>query len=165
VSQLVEGVSRGLVAARMLARLYQRGLVEPLTDLPFLVRDAPNVTELVECARQFLVDGQCERAAAVAATALRKACVPEAQAIYSEAERRMAIEAHQAIEQLEAVVIARESSALPRELTTADVYLYARLLAHEQLSKAIEATGLSDAAAYASMKRLLGAGLLATERA
>lgn len=150
-----------LFAARRVLQLYRRGVLSPRSPHGPVVGEAADVTRLVGMTRQLLSEGQFEAAAAVAAQALESAPVPEACALYREAEVRMALAVSDELLSLEGRL---EFMALPRpvppQLTADDLYVYSLLRAARSLRDALCAAAMGELAAYRSIRKLVGAGLI-----
>ena len=91
LSEILTNAPEGqLSAARRVLQLYRRGVLSPRAPKGALVGETCNVVQLMELTRTLLDEGSYEAAAAVAGQALEIAPVPEASALYRQAEARMA---------------------------------------------------------------------------
>jgi hypothetical protein len=165
VSELVGTGADGLVKARLLERLYRRGVLQARPSLPQVSR----LAEKVDRARQLLRDGDYERAASVAAEALRSAAVPEAQALYRNAASLLAQQVSDGLQSLEGRLEVRPMLGPPPQLLTmADLYWYSRLRASTRLLETLQSSspsGVPQVLAFQSMKRLMALGLVRVKHA
>ncbi len=150
-----------LFSARRVLQLYRRGVLSPRAPRGPVVGEAPDIERLIGLTRTLLAQGQFEAAAAVAAQALECAPVPEACALYREAELRMGLAISDEVFALEGRL---SFEPLPRppppHLTADDLYLYSLLRAARSVRQALCTAAMGELAAYRSVRRLVAAGLI-----
>lgn len=150
-----------LFAARRVLQLYRRGVLSPRARVGPKVGDAPNVEHLIATTRTLLAEGRYEAAAAVAAQALECAPIPEACALYRDAQVRMALEISDEVLALEGQL---QFNAIPRptpsHLTADDLYLYSLLKSTPSVRDALRSAAMGELAAYKSVRNLMASGLL-----
>lgn len=150
-----------LFAARRVLHLYRRGVLSPRASGGQVVGESVDVEHLMTLTRSLMGNGQFEAAAAVAAQALEAAPVPEACALYREAELRMGLALSDEVLALEGrVEFAPMPRPPPQHLTADDLYLYSVLRSARSIRHAIRSAPMGELAAYRSVQRLVTAGLL-----
>src|SRR6218665_1779402 len=161
LGELLAASNEGAVhAARWVVRLYRRGALSPC-KVPVPEAGAPpGLAELLAQARSLVEAGRYEEAVAVAAQALERAPIPEAHALYREAEVRLT------------VALADEGLALdgrlrfeplprplPPSLTADDLYLHAKLRGSRSVREVLRNAAMGELAAYRALRRLMAAGV------
>ena len=148
------------VNARWVLRLYRRGALAPRAGAGPRVGETPAVAQLLSLARTFVETGRYEEAVAVAAQALESAPVPEAHALYREAEVRLTVAMAEEVMALEGrLSLAPLPSRPPASLTADDLYLHAKLRGGRSVREVLRGTAMGELAAYRGLKRLMDAGL------
>jgi hypothetical protein len=150
-----------LHGSRWVLRLYRRGALTPRKPRGPKVGEATALEELLELARGLVETGRYEEAVAVAEQVLERAPVPEAHALYREAEVRLTV----ALADEVLVLDGRLSfEPLPRppppSLTADDLYLYAKLRSGRSVREVLRNTAMGELAAYRSLRRLMSAGIV-----
>jgi hypothetical protein len=158
---LHQGHERPLQVARRVLHLYRRGaLVVKQVVAPSSSRWS-DVSELVSLSRHHLEQGQFEMAAELSAQALEHASVPEAQALFRDAEKRLAESLSTEVQHMEGRLrfepIPEEP---PPELTSDDLYLYSKLRSASSVADTLHASPNGELGAYRSLRRLLDSGLV-----
>jgi hypothetical protein len=160
---LASGPEGALPTARRITRLFRRGVLSPRAQ-GAAISEAADVAHLMELTRTFLSRGQYEAAAAVAGQALETAAVPEAAALYREAEAQMGRAVSEEVRSLEGRLrFEPPSEKIPPELTADDLYLFALLRQAGSVREAVGAAAMGELAAYRSVRKLLQAGYLKVE--
>lgn len=161
--ELLSEAPRRLELGRTLVGLLRRGALRVSAEgRPVRV----SIAELVDQARTSLEQGDYEAATATAERALEAAAVPEAEALYREAEHRLGRAANKLLRNLDGRVrLTNSDAASTVQLTATDASLYAALRRDERLQTALEAAGLSGVAGYRAVRRLLSAGLVSIHEA
>ena len=104
--------------------------------------------------------GRFEEAGAVAAQALERAPVPEAHALYREAEVRWTVAMADEVLALEGRLSLEPLPGRPPEsLTADDLYLHAKLRGGRSVREVLRNTAMGELAAYRGLRRLMDAGL------
>jgi hypothetical protein len=165
VAELIaSGGESGLSNARRLLRLYRRGALAPRTGGP-KVGEAIRAHELLARAFANYARGEFETAAALATEALDQAPLPEAHALFREAELRIALSVSDRLVDLEGRLtfqpLPRE---LPASLTTDDLYVYSRLKSARSLREAIRTAPMGELAAFRALEHLMRTGIVLERR-
>ncbi len=162
INELVGSRSRtsAIAGARLLTRLCERGMLAP-AERPSPLQRGSRLSQRVSATRELLVRGDFEQAAASAAETLELGPVPEAEALYREAERQFSIEVHAKMcaldDQLE---IAPLEGLPPEPLTASDLFLHTRLRDDPGMLATLKAFSLAELPTYHSVRRLIAAGLI-----
>ena len=161
LSELLEAAPEGpLQGARWVLRLYRRGALTPRAPAGPRLGEATAPGELLALARGLVEAGRFEEAVAVAGQALERAPVPEAQALYREAEVRLTVALADEVLALDGRLSLQPlPRPTPPTLTADDLYLYAKLRGHRSVREVLHHTAMGELAAYRSLRRLLDAGL------
>ncbi|MBF5040922.1 DUF4388 domain-containing protein [Aggregicoccus sp. 17bor-14] len=150
-----------LFCARRLVQLYRRGALTPRTDAGSRVGEAAALAELLALARRHLAAGRFESAVALAAQALERAPVPEAQALYREAEARLAASLAEELRALEGRLHFEPlPRSAPAQLTADDLYLFAKLRGGRSVTQTLRSAAMGELAASRALRRLMAAGLV-----
>lgn len=158
---LVCGVEGRLAAARRVLRLYHRGALAPQLQRDATVGEVPEAHQLLQRATQAFLRGDFEQAVALAAEALSRAPLPEAQLVYREAEMRLGLSIADRVLSLEGrLVFGPLPKALPPELNADDLYLLAKLRTARSVREAIRGAAMGELAAYRAVERLVSAGFI-----
>ena len=163
LSELLASVREGpLAGARLLMHLYRRGALAPKRPRGGTrMGEAMQIEELIATARRCLETGRADQAVALAAQILERAPVPEAHALYREAEVRLSLALADELFQLDGRL---HFEPIPRPppatLTADDLYLYSKLRGSRSVRQALRSAAMGELAASRSMHRLMGAGLI-----
>ena len=161
LSELLAASPEGpLHGARWVLRLYRRGALTPRKPRGPRVGAATELADLLELARGLVDGGRYEEAVAVAAQVLERAPVPEAHALYREAEVRLTVALADEVLALDGRMY---FEPLPRppppSLTADDLYLYTKLRGSRSVREVLRNTAMGELAAYRALKRLMEAGV------
>jgi hypothetical protein len=161
LSELLAAAPEGpLHGARWVQRLYRRGALTPRKPRGPKVGEATELADLLELARGLVETGRYEEAVAVAAQVLERAPVPEAHAVYREAEVRLAVAVAESVLALDGRLYFEPlPRPTPPSLTADDLYLYAKLRGNRSVREVLRNTAMGELAAYRSLRRLMEAGL------
>lgn len=155
------GAEGRLAAARRVLRLYHRGALAPQSVSALAVGEVPEAHQLLQRATQAFLRGDFLRAVALAAEALSRAPLPEAQLIYREAEMRLALSIADRVLSLEGrLVFGSLPKALPPGLNADDLYLLAKLRTARSVREAIRGAAMGELAAYRAVERLIASGFV-----
>lgn len=162
LGELLAGAKEGRFAsARRIMRFYRSGVLSPQDSSGKLVGSSLGVAELIASARLLLQEGKFADAAAVAEQALETAPVPEAHALYRDAELRLGLAISDEVFALEGKFHCQPvPSYLPDDLNADDLYLHAKLRGCGSIRQTIRTAAMGELAAYRSVKRLICAQLL-----
>lgn len=162
VAELVASAREGsLFGARRLLHLYRRGVLSPQQTAGEKLGKAAGVDELLGEAREALEARDFQRACAVAGQALERAAIPEAQALYREAELQLGLAISDEVLSLEdRIGFAPMPRPSPPNLTADDLYLYSRLRRARSIRTALRTAAMGELAAYRSIQRLIRCGLV-----
>jgi hypothetical protein len=150
-----EGVLHG---ARWVLRLYRRGALKPEKEAR--VEAAAGLGDLLELARRLVETERYEEAVAAAAQVLERAPVPEAHALYREAEVRLTVAMAEEVLALDGRLYFEPlPRPIPSVLTADDLYLYAKLRGSRSVLEALRSTAMGELGAYRALRRLMNAGL------
>jgi hypothetical protein len=161
LSELLAASPEGpLHGARWVLRLYRRGALTPRKPRGPKVGEATRLADLLELARGLVDGGRYEEAVAVAAQVLERAPVPDAHALYREAEVRLTVALAEEVLALDGRLY---FEPLPRppppSLTADDLYLYTKLRGSRSVLEVLRNTAMGELAAYRALKRLMEAGV------
>jgi Domain of unknown function (DUF4388) len=161
LSELLAAAPEGpLHGARWVLRLYRRGALTPRRREGPKVGEATRLAELLELARSLVEAGRYEEAVAVAAQVLERAPVPEAHALYREAEVRLTVALAEEVLELDGRL---SFEPLPRptpaSLTADDLYLYTKLRGSRSVREVLRNAAMGELAAYRGLQRLMDAGV------
>jgi hypothetical protein len=162
ISALIfQGKDRPLQLARRILHLYRRGAIVASSAQNTDAQRWSDVSELVSLSRHHLEQGQFELAAELSAQALEHASVPEAQALFRDAEMRLADSLQAEVQALEGRLVFHPIPAeLAPELTSDDLYLYSKLRSASSVVETLKASPMGALASYRSIRRLLDGGLV-----
>lgn len=150
-----------LFAARRVMQLYRRGVLSPKAQKDPKAGELRDVEKLMAATRAHLSEGRYEAAAQIAAQLLELAPIPEACALYRDAELRMALRISDEVLSLEGRL---EFEPIPRptpaHLTADDLYLYSLLKSARSVREALRGAAMGELAAYRSVRNLMAAGLI-----
>jgi hypothetical protein len=151
LSELLAAAPDGqLNGARWVLRLYRKGALTPRKPRGPKLGET---TELVEL-------GRYEEAVAVAAQVLERAPVPEAHALYREAEVRLTVALAESVLALDGrLYFESMPHPPPPSLTADDLYLYAKLRGSRSVREVLRNTAMGELSAYRSLRRLMEAGV------
>ncbi|MGZ3458245.1 MAG: DUF4388 domain-containing protein, partial [Archangium sp.] len=149
-----------LHGARWVLRLYRRGALTPRQPRGPKVGEAAALVDLLELARGLVETGRYEEAVAVAAQVLERAAVPEAHALYREAEVRLTVALADEVLALDGRLYFEPlPRPTPASLTADDLYLYAKLRGRRSVREVLRNTAMGELAAYRALRRLMDAGI------
>lgn len=147
--------------SRRILRFYRKGVLSPRAASGKRVGMSAGMEELIQSARLLLQEGKFADAAAVAEQALELAPVPEAHALYRDAELKLALAISDEVFALEGKIHCEPvPSYVPTELTADDLYLHAKLRGCGSVRQTIRTAAMGELQAYKSVQRLIGARLL-----
>ncbi len=119
------------------------------------------IAQLLGLARHCLECAQYDKAATLAAQVLESGPVPEAHALYRDAEVRLTLALSDELCALDGrLFLAPLPPALPASLTADDLYLYSKLRAGRSMSEMLRTAPMGELAASRSVRRLMDAGLV-----
>lgn len=149
-----------LHTARWLLHLYRRGALSPERPQGD-VGESTDLTQLLAMARRHLEFGQYGHAVALAAQVLERGPVPEAHALYRDAEVRLTLALSDEICALDGrLVFEPIPRPTPPSLTADDLYLYSKLRGSRSIRETLSALAMGELAASRSVYRLMDAGLV-----
>ncbi len=152
---------RSLHSARRLIRLYRCGALVLEGASKKLLTSGVDVSDLISLARTHLRLGNYERSAELACRALEGAPVPEAQALYRDAEKRWAATLAEVAKAFDGSIEFRPlPHPLPSGVNSDDLYLYSKLRSSRSLRETLPSLAMGEAAAYRSLRRLWEEGLV-----
>ncbi|WP_224240761.1 DUF4388 domain-containing protein [Hyalangium gracile] len=158
---LASGKESRIFVARRLLHLYRRGVLAPQRARGPSMGESLQEAELLEAARNFLDEGKYEHAIAVVEQVLEKGPVPEAHALYREAEVKLTLALCDELFAMDGrLVFEPLPRPLPTSLTADDLYLYSKLRGSTTIRKALSTAAMGEAAAARSVHRLLATGLI-----
>lgn len=147
--------------ARWVLRLYRRGALLPRQTQGPRQDEAAALAALLEQARRRVEAGQYEEAVAVAAQALERAPIPEAHALYREAEVRLMVALADEVLALDGRLLFEPlPRPTPPSLTADDLYLYSKLRGSRSVREVLRNTAMGELAAYRALRRLMAAGVV-----
>ncbi|MBU8894686.1 DUF4388 domain-containing protein [Corallococcus sp. H22C18031201] len=150
-----------LFAARWVLHLYRRGALAPQRPKGPRVGESAEFAELLGLVRAFLSSGKYDHAVALAAQILERGPVPEAHALYREAEIRLTLALSDELFALDGrLVFEPIPRPTPSELTADDLYLYSKLRGSRSIRQALRTAAMGELAASRSVHRLMACGLI-----
>lgn len=167
LGELLAGSREGAIfASRRILQMYRRGVLWPRAQQDAPVGEPLGLDALLALARERFHANDFEQAAAIAAQALERAPVPEAHALYRQAESHLTLSLRQRVLALEgSLVFEPLPRPAPTSLTADDLYLYSRLKGARTLQQALRGAAMGELAAYRSLQRLMDVGVLYPTRA
>jgi hypothetical protein len=161
LSELLAAAPEGpLHGARWVLRLYRRGALTPRKPRGPKVGEVARVSDLLELARGLVETGRYEEAVAVTAQVLERAPVPEAHALYREAEVRLTVALADEVLALDGRLYFEPlPRPTPPSLTADDLYLYAKLRSGRSVREVLRNAAMGELAAYRALRRLMEAGI------
>jgi hypothetical protein len=158
---LASGKEARIHVARRLLHLYRRGALAPHRAQGPSHGESLQVEELLEAARSFMEAGKCEHALAVVEQVLERGPVPEAHALYREAEVKLTLALCDELFSMDGrLAFEPLPRPLPSSLTADDLYLYSKLRGSTTVRQALRTAAMGEAAAARSMHRMLAMGLI-----
>jgi hypothetical protein len=150
-----------LYAARWIVHLYRRGALTPARPRGSNVGESAGLCELLEMARRALEAGKYDHAVALAAQVLERGPVPEAHALYRDAEVRLTLALCDELCALDGhLVFEPIPRPIPPQLTADDLYLYSKLRGSRSIRETLRTAAMGELAASRSVRRLMDAGLV-----
>ncbi|RYZ37093.1 MAG: DUF4388 domain-containing protein [Myxococcaceae bacterium] len=150
-----------LFAARWVLHLYRRGALAPHRAKGPQVGESTEFTELLALVRAFLSSRRYDHAVALAAQVLERGPVPEAHALYREAEVGLTLALSDELFALDGrLVFEPIPRPAPAALTADDLYLYSKLRGSRSIRQALRTAAMGELAASRSVYRLMEAGLI-----
>ncbi len=158
---LAAGREGPLFSARRLLRLYRQGVLTPRAAKGPRVGETLDLARLVSLVRTLLAEGRYDSAASVAAQAVERAAVPEACALYREAEAHLRRTVGAELEALEGGLRLQPlPQPVPTAVTADDLHLYALLRDRGSVRGALEGAAMDCLGAWRSLRRLGAAGIV-----
>lgn len=148
-----------LCAARRLLHLYRVGALVKANGEDASA-EAPDVPHLLSLARAYLRDCDPQSAMRLATQVLEGAAVPEAHALYREAEAALSAQLERALDDYEGRL---RFEPLPRagaSLTADDLYFYSHLRTQRSVREGVKNAAMGELGAYRSLLRLIASGAL-----
>jgi hypothetical protein len=122
------------------------------------------LSELLTLARRHIESGQYGHAVALAAQVLERGPVPEAHALYRDAEGRLTLALCEELCTLDGhLVFEPIPRPTPPSLTADDLYLYSKLRGSRSIRETVRTAAMGELAASRSVRRLMNAGLVRVE--
>ncbi|WP_426731317.1 DUF4388 domain-containing protein [Myxococcus faecalis] len=150
-----------LFAARWILHLYRRGALAPRLPKGPRLGEAAELAELLNLVKRFLESGKYDHAVALAAQILERGPVPEAHALYREAEVRLTLALSDELFALDGrLVFEPIPRPTPSQLTADDLYLYSKLRGSRSIRQALRTAAMGELAASRSVHRLMASGLI-----
>ncbi len=150
-----------LHAARWLLHLYRRGALSPERPQGDNVGESTDLSQLLAMARRHLEFGQYSHAVALAAQVLERGPVPEAHALYRDAEVRLTLALSDELCGLDGrLAFEPIPRPTPPSLTADDLYLYSKLRGSRSIRETLSTLAMGELAASRSVYRLMDAGLV-----
>ncbi|AKQ66164.1 hypothetical protein A176_003076 [Myxococcus hansupus] len=150
-----------LFAARWVLHLYRRGALAPRKAGGPKLGEAAELAELLTLVKRFLEAGKYDHAVALAAQVLERGPVPEAHALYREAEIRLTLALSDELFALDGrLVFEPIPRPTPPDLTADDLYLYSKLRGSRSIRQALRTAAMGELAASRSVHRLMACGLI-----
>ncbi|MCP3061626.1 DUF4388 domain-containing protein [Myxococcus sp. K38C18041901] len=150
-----------LFAARWILHLYRRGALAPRLPKGPRLGEAAELAELLNLVKRFLESGKFDHAVALAAQILERGPVPEAHALYREAEVRLTLALSDELFALDGrLVFEPIPRPTPSQLTADDLYLYSKLRGSRSIRQALRTAAMGELAASRSVHRLMASGLI-----
>lgn len=161
LAELLSSGRGALHTARWLMHLYRRGALSPRGPRGEDVGESAELSELLALARRHLEYGQYSHAVALAAQVLERGPVPEAHALYREAEARLTLALLDELCGLDGrLVFEPLQRPTPPSLTADDLYLYSKLRGSRSIRETLTTLAMGELAASRSVYRLMNAGLV-----
>ena len=150
-----------LFAARWILHLYRRGALAPQRPRGPKLGEAAELAELLGLVKRFLETGKYDHAVALAGQVLERGPVPEAHALYREAEVRLTLALSDELFALDGrLVFEPIPRPTPPDLTADDLYLYSKLRGSRSIRQALRTAAMGELAASRSVHRLMASGLI-----
>ncbi|WP_163996628.1 DUF4388 domain-containing protein [Pyxidicoccus caerfyrddinensis] len=150
-----------LFAARWVLHLYRRGALAPQRPKGPKLGESAELAELLNLVKRFLESGKYDHAVALAAQVLERGPVPEAHALYREAEVRLTLALSDELFALDGrLVFEPIPRPTPPDLTADDLYLYSKLRGSRSIRQALRTAAMGELAASRSVHRLMASGLI-----
>jgi hypothetical protein len=150
-----------LFAARWILHLYRRGALAPRQPRGPQLGESAELEELLGLVKRFLESGKYDHAVALAGQVLERGPVPEAHALYREAEVRLTLALSDELFALDGrLVFEPIPRPTPPDLTADDLYLYSKLRGSRSIRQALRTAAMGELAASRSVHRLMASGLL-----
>jgi hypothetical protein len=150
-----------LFAARWILHLYRRGALAPRQPTGPQLGESAELEDLLGMVKRFLETGKYDHAVALAGQVLERGPVPEAHALYREAEVRLTLALSDELFALDGrLVFAPIPRPTPPDLTADDLYLYSKLRGSRSIRQALRTAAMGELAASRSVHRLMASGLL-----
>ncbi|MBZ4417323.1 DUF4388 domain-containing protein [Myxococcus sp. RHSTA-1-4] len=150
-----------LFAARWVLHLYRRGALAPRQPKGPQLGESAELAELLNMVKHCLEAGKYDHAVALAAQVLERGPVPEAHALYREAEVRLTLALSDELFALDGrLVFEPIPRPTPPDLTADDLYLYSKLRGSRSIRQALRTAAMGELAASRSVHRLLASGLI-----
>ncbi|MFP2933776.1 DUF4388 domain-containing protein, partial [Pyxidicoccus sp. 3LG] len=125
------------------------------------VGEAAELAELLNLVKRFLETGKYDHAVALAAQVLERGPVPEAHALYREAEVRLTLALSDELFALDGrLVFEPIPRPTPPDLTADDLYLYSKLRGSRSIRQALRTAAMGELAASRSVHRLMASGMI-----
>ncbi|MFP2908694.1 DUF4388 domain-containing protein [Pyxidicoccus sp. 3LFB2] len=150
-----------LFAARWVLHLYRRGALAPRQPKGPQLGESAELAELLNLVKRFLETGKYDHAVALAGQVLERGPVPEAHALYREAEVRLTLALSDELFALDGrLVFEPIPRPTPPDLTADDLYLYSKLRGSRSIRQALRTAAMGELAASRSVHRLMASGLI-----
>ena len=150
-----------LFAARWVLHLYRRGALAPQQPEGPRLGESAELAELLNRAKRFLETGKYDHAVALAGQVLERGPVPEAHALYREAEVRLTQALSDELSALDGrLVFEPIPRPTPPDLTADDLYLYSKLRGSRSIRQALSTAAMGELEASRSVLRLMASGLI-----
>ena len=158
---LASGKESRIFVARRLMHLYRRGVLAPQRERGTSMGEALQEQELLEAARNFIEARKYDHALAVVEQVLERGPVPEAHALYRDAEIKLTLALCDELFSMDGRLIFEPlPRPLPSTLTADDLYLYSKLRGSATIRQALRTAAMGEAGAARSMHRMLAMGLI-----
>jgi hypothetical protein len=155
------GKESRIFVARRLLHLYRRGVLAPHREQGPSHGELLQVEELLDAARSFMEAAKYDHALAVVEQVLERGPVPEAHALYRDAEVKLTLALCDELFSMDGrLVFEPLPRPLPSSLTADDLYLYSKLRGSATVRQALRTAAMGEAAAARSMHRMLAMGLI-----
>ncbi|XXF81468.1 DUF4388 domain-containing protein [Myxococcaceae bacterium GXIMD 01537] len=150
-----------LAAARWIVHLYRRGALSPRRPRGPRMGESSDLSQLLALARRALESGQYEHAVALTAQVLERGPVPEAHALYRDAEVRLTLSLAEELCSLDGrLAFEPLPRPTPPSLTADDLYLYSKLRGSRSIRETLRTAAMGELAASRSVRRLMDTGLV-----
>ncbi len=162
LSELLDSVLEGpLHGARWVLHLYRRGVLEPRQPAGVKQDSVVSLEGLLAQARKLMSQGWFESALEVTTQVLERGPVPEAHALYREAEVKLTVALAEHILALDGrLILDAVPRPTPPSLTTDDLYLYSKLRSSRSLREALRHTAMGELSSYRALQRLMHSGVV-----